>query len=92
MVVPAFHGYAHNRLCQLHHHPLYVSGFGIEDLELCERIFSAFNGLANVTHYASPFHRLQCIDLFARQWDDDKYSELCNLTFSSGMRYLISVF
>ncbi|KAI0310830.1 hypothetical protein OF83DRAFT_1226273, partial [Amylostereum chailletii] len=47
MVVPAFHGYAHNHLCQLLFHPLMLLRFGIEDLELCERIFAAFNGLAN---------------------------------------------
>ncbi|KAH9972566.1 hypothetical protein BGW80DRAFT_1119934, partial [Lactifluus volemus] len=76
LVVPAFHGYAHKRLCQLSFHPLYVTGFGIEDLETAERIFASFNGLANTTRHASRFHRLQAIDLYARQHDDDKYQEL----------------
>ncbi|KAH9952513.1 hypothetical protein BGW80DRAFT_1194853 [Lactifluus volemus] len=75
-VVPAFHGYAHKRLCQLSFHPLFVTGFGIEDLETAERIFSSFNGLANTTRHASRFHRLQAVDLFSRQHDDDKYQEL----------------
>ncbi|KAI0259648.1 hypothetical protein BC834DRAFT_833130 [Gloeopeniophorella convolvens] len=77
LVVPAFHGYAHKRLCQLSFHPLYAGGFGIEDLETAEWIFSSFNGLANVTRYASHFHRHQSINLYAQQHDDDKYQELC---------------
>ncbi|KAG1844074.1 hypothetical protein DFJ58DRAFT_853373 [Suillus subalutaceus] len=28
VAVNAFHGYVHNRRCQLHHHPLYLQGFG----------------------------------------------------------------
>ena len=76
-VVPSFHGYAHNRRCQLYHHPLYVTGFGLEDIETCERLFSSFNGLAPVTRYASSFHRHQAIDIYAEQWDTDKYQELC---------------
>jgi hypothetical protein len=79
LVVPAFHGYAHKRLCQLSFHPLFVSGFGIEDLETAERIFASFNGLANITRYASRFHRHQAIDLYAQQHDEDKYQELCML-------------
>jgi Kyakuja-Dileera-Zisupton transposase len=77
VVVPAFHGYTHKHLCQLSFHPLFVPGFGIEDLETAERIFASFNGLANITCYASQFHRIQAIDLFSMQHDDDKYQELC---------------
>ena len=36
VVVNAFHGFAHNHICQLQNHPLYLTGFGIEDLETCE--------------------------------------------------------
>ena len=32
----AFHGWLYNRLCQVRNHPLYQSGFGIEDLEVME--------------------------------------------------------
>ena len=35
-VVPAFHGHAHNRACQLCWHPLYVEGAGLEDFKECE--------------------------------------------------------
>ena len=79
LCVGAFHVYAHNHFCQLHYHPLYMKGFGLEDAETCERMFSSFNGLATITRYSSPFHWRQAIDLYARQWDDDKYEELCKL-------------
>ncbi|KAJ7698303.1 hypothetical protein B0H17DRAFT_1196887 [Mycena rosella] len=32
-VVPAFHGHAHNRPCQIGWHPLYIEGVGLEDFE-----------------------------------------------------------
>jgi len=54
-----------------------MTGFGLEDMETCEWMFLAFNGLAPVTRYLSSFHRHQAIDMFAHQWDDDKYEELC---------------
>lgn len=80
LVVNAFHGDAHNRLCQLRFHPLYITGFGVEDIETYERIFAAFNGLAPTTRHATRFHRHQAIDLFARHWDEQKYQELGKLT------------
>jgi len=77
--VPSFHGYACNRRCQLSYHPLYMTGFGLEDMETCKRMFSAFNGLVPATWYSSSFHQHQAINMFAHQWDDDKYEELCTL-------------
>jgi hypothetical protein len=41
--VPAWHGWSHNRKCQLQHHPLHVEGLGLEDCETCERLFSYTN-------------------------------------------------
>ncbi|KAF8530645.1 hypothetical protein JB92DRAFT_2804438 [Gautieria morchelliformis] len=76
MVVPAFHGHAHNRLCQLGFHILMSPGFGLEDLETCERIFSSSNAVARLTQHATPFHRRQFIDMFLRQWDAEKYENL----------------
>ncbi|CAK5283134.1 unnamed protein product [Mycena citricolor] len=32
-IVPAFHGHAHNRECQLGWHPMYIDGVGLEDFE-----------------------------------------------------------
>ncbi|KAI0055028.1 hypothetical protein BV25DRAFT_1873233 [Artomyces pyxidatus] len=75
MAVCTFHGYAHNRACQLSFHPLYTTGFGIEDIETCKRVFAAFNGLVPITQHASPFHRHQAINNYAQQWDKDKYQE-----------------
>ncbi|KAK7676308.1 hypothetical protein QCA50_020725 [Cerrena zonata] len=82
-VVCAFHGYAHNRLCQLAHHPLYLDGYGIEDLEGMERVFSSTNGVARGIRYASQFHWTQALDLQFTQWDEDKYSELSKFLFNN---------
>lgn len=76
LCVPSFHGFAHNRSCQLLNHPLYLTCFGIEDLEICERVFSASNGCAKLTRHATRFHRLQFLDMHFTQWDEDKYAEL----------------
>jgi len=76
MVVPAFHGHAHNRACQLSFHILMSPGFGLEDLETCERVFSGSNAVARLTRHATPFHRRQSIDMHFQQWDKDKYSNL----------------
>jgi Kyakuja-Dileera-Zisupton transposase len=76
LVVPAFHGYAHNCACQLDHHPSYVVGFGLEDFEGCERIFSSSNFLARLTRHATHFHQHQSIDMRFSQWDENKYVEL----------------
>ena len=76
VVVNAFHGFAHNRLCQLQNHPLYLLGFGNKDLDMCERIFSSSNSSAPLIRHASYFHWKQFLDLHFDQWDSDKYLEL----------------
>ena|ERR1700722_11998990 len=75
-IVNAFHGHVHNRLCQLQFHPMYTTGVGIEDLEVCERVFSVSNSVAQLVCHASYFHWLQFINLHFAQWDFDKYLEL----------------
>ncbi|KAG6808141.1 hypothetical protein H0H92_005272 [Tricholoma furcatifolium] len=60
-LVGAFHGHAHNRICQLSHLATYVNGMGLEDLEGCERFFSKSNHLAASVQYATPYHRQQKI-------------------------------
>ncbi|KAJ7435593.1 hypothetical protein B0H11DRAFT_1755896 [Mycena galericulata] len=60
-LIGAFHGHAHNRLCQLHFLANYVTGMGLEDMEGCERWFAGSNALARSTRYASTFHRKQAI-------------------------------
>ncbi|KAG2124388.1 hypothetical protein DEU56DRAFT_873320 [Suillus clintonianus] len=76
LAVNAFHGHAHNRKCQLQHHPLYLHGFGLEDLETCERVFAASNAAAPLIRHASHFHYVQFLELHFDQWDIDKYLEL----------------
>lgn len=85
LCVDAFHGYAHNRLCQLQHHPLYEAGVGLEDFAGCERLFSETNRMASCTRHASRFHRNQIFLRLITQWNDDKYAELSVSNF-----YLIS--
>jgi len=74
--VNAFHGFAHNYACQCQNHPHGIVGMGIEDLETLERIFSFSNQLAIVTRYASAYRRQVFIDLFFKQWDEEKYQNL----------------
>lgn len=73
-VVPAFHGHAHNRACQIGWHPLYVDGVGLEDFEECERTFSLSNHLASSTRLATAFHRRQQIDEHFYFHDQDKHA------------------
>ncbi|KAF8481388.1 hypothetical protein JB92DRAFT_3085880 [Gautieria morchelliformis] len=64
-------------------HPMYLPGVGLEDLETCERLFSASNAVARLIRHASYFHYLQFIDLHFQQWDDDKYLELTNFMYNN---------
>jgi hypothetical protein len=73
-VVPAWHGHAHNRCCQLGWHPMYTEGAGLEDFEECERTFGLSNNLATVTRHATPFHRQQQIDEHFNFHDNDKHA------------------
>ena len=68
-LVGAFHGHAHNRLCQLRFLATYVDGLGLEDLEGCERFFSKSNALAGSTRYSSAFHRRQSISEYCKHVD-----------------------
>lgn len=71
ILVPAFHGHSHNRLCQLHWHPMYIDGVGIEDFETCERVFALSNHLAG-TRTQSKRHRDQDIEEHYLFQDADK--------------------
>ncbi|KAJ7500260.1 hypothetical protein B0H11DRAFT_1714849 [Mycena galericulata] len=68
-LIGAFHGHAHNRLCQLHFLANYVTGMGLEDMEGCERWFAGSNALARSTRYASAFHRKQAIRTYTAHHD-----------------------
>jgi hypothetical protein len=83
-LVGAFHGHAHNRLCQLTHLATYVNGLGLEDLEGCERVFSWSNALAGAQRHSSRFHRHQDIIAYFQHVDQtDTYQALSKVFFSS---------
>ncbi|KAK7447347.1 hypothetical protein VKT23_014057 [Stygiomarasmius scandens] len=89
--VNAFHGYSHNFLCQLFYHPLNIPGMGLEDLETLERIFSASNQLAGITRYATGYRRRVLIDLFFRQWDDEKYHNIARMLHNNYIQALETI-
>ena len=73
-VVPAFHGHAHNRGCQVKWHPTYVEGVGLEDFKECERTFCCSKELTSITHLATPYLRHQHIDEHFYFHDLDKHA------------------
>ncbi|KAJ7025078.1 hypothetical protein C8F04DRAFT_968231 [Mycena alexandri] len=76
-LVGAFHGHAHNRLCQLIYLATYVLGLGLEDLEGCERFFSKSNTMAASVRYASVFHRRQILASYFKHFDtNETYANL----------------
>lgn len=76
-LVGAFHGHAHNRICQLTHLATYVDGLGMSDLEGAERLFSRSNDLASSIRHSSVFHRQQKIVSFFKHLDStDTYEGL----------------
>ncbi len=89
MSVNAFHGHAHHRMCQLQNHPLYRTILGLEDLETCERVFSASNAVARVIRFASHFHWKQFLDLHFKQWNEDRYLDISKSAciFHGSFRY-----
>lgn len=72
----AWHGYAHNRECQVRYHPRLTAVAGLEDFEGCERLFSYTNGIAGVTRSATRYHRHQQLEWVIRQWNSDKLLHL----------------
>ncbi|KAI0059965.1 hypothetical protein BV25DRAFT_1808307, partial [Artomyces pyxidatus] len=92
LLVNAFHGYAHNRLCQVQYHPLYASGLGIEDLETCERVFSSLGAAARLIRHASYFHWKQYIHMHLLQWDEDRYAELGTFLLKNYRQALKTIF
>ncbi|KAL0566356.1 hypothetical protein V5O48_015664 [Marasmius crinis-equi] len=82
-VVPAFHGHAHNRKCQVNWHPMYINGVGLEDFEECERTFSESNHLAATTRLATEFHRHQSILEHFEFHDQDKHVTSGNFIYQN---------
>lgn len=90
-MVGAFHGHAHNRLCQLDWHPMYIEGTGHTEGEGCEHVFSASNELARSTRHATRFHRHQAIEEHFAFWNSDKYEALSTASLYSHSFLLILV-
>lgn len=88
-VVPTFHGHAHNCICQLAWHPLYLVSAGLEDLEICEKIFSSSNHIAAGTRHAIKFHRQQAIEEHYQYWDEQKYVNLSKFVVGYALAILI---
>ena len=91
-LVGAFHGHAHNRICQLSNLATYTKGLGLEDLEGCERAFSRSNALAAAHRHSSRFHRHQDIIMYFSHMDrSDVYQALSTFVFqiSCYITYLI---
>ncbi|KAG2158579.1 uncharacterized protein EDB93DRAFT_1237923 [Suillus bovinus] len=83
LCVDAFHGYTHNYACQDRNHPNVIQGMGLEDFSTMERIFSSSNQLAPVICYASAYNRHFFIDMFFKQWDEDKYMNIGNMLYNN---------
>ncbi|OCH87603.1 hypothetical protein OBBRIDRAFT_690665, partial [Obba rivulosa] len=81
--VNAFHSYSHSFRCQTRNHLNNIAGMGLEDLETLERVFSASNQLALVVRYASQYRRHTYIDMFFKQWDEDKYANLGTMLYNN---------
>lgn len=68
-VVDKFHGFAHNRLCQVDNLTTYCTGLGNEDFGGCERAFSKSNALSSRTRHMSTFRRRQAINSYFSHQD-----------------------
>lgn len=87
--IPSWHGWSHNRQCQLQYHPLFTEGLGLEDAEGCERIFSCTNGCARVTRYNTKYHRKQLIDMTVGQWNIEKCQNLGSVSIHTNYSYCL---
>lgn len=77
-LVGAFHGTAHDRLCQTRNLPKYTEDVGLEGFEECETFFSESNALAVRTRYSTAFHRWQAFITWAEHKDRfQTYGQLC---------------
>ncbi|KAG6886946.1 hypothetical protein C0992_001539, partial [Termitomyces sp. T32_za158] len=65
------------------HHPNIIEEMGLKDLETLERVFSSSNQLGTVTRYMSKYWQHVFIDLFFRQWDDEKYHNLSTMLYNN---------
>ncbi|QRV75842.1 hypothetical protein RhiJN_03857 [Ceratobasidium sp. AG-Ba] len=86
LIVPIFHAYAHNRLCQIGWNPRWKPDLGLEDFEWCERIFSSSNGVARCTRHASASMRLRYLELHYRCWDGSREGSIGQFLYRNYMQ------
>jgi Kyakuja-Dileera-Zisupton transposase len=82
------HGYTHNWACQKANHPNLIKCLSLKDLETLEHIFSTSNAVTGITCYATPYRRLVFIDMFFRQWDEEKYLNLGTMLYNNYVQAL----
>ncbi|KAF8233269.1 hypothetical protein L208DRAFT_1267719 [Tricholoma matsutake] len=87
LMVGTFHVHAHNHICPLNWHPLFIKGMGHTKGKGCEHVFLSSNDLARGTWHATHFHHHQVIEEHFNFWDQDKYVNLSMLSLSTN--YLI---
>jgi len=63
-------------------------GIGIKDLKTLERVFSSLNQLAPIVQYATAFHQRVFIDMFFKQWDEEKYQNLGTMLLKNYLQVL----
>ncbi|KAK1223141.1 hypothetical protein PQX77_013995 [Marasmius sp. AFHP31] len=90
-VVPAFHGHAHNRKCQVNWHPMYTNGVGLEDFKECEWTFSQSNHLASTTCLATEYHCHQALMEFFDLHDRDKHMASGNFIYQNYRQALAKI-
>ena len=61
---------------------------GIEDLETLERVFSSSNNLASIIRYATAFRRRVFLDMFFKQWDEEKYQNHATMLLKNYLQAL----
>ncbi|KAG1766578.1 hypothetical protein EDD22DRAFT_978433 [Suillus occidentalis] len=69
--VDAFHGYVHNFACQTKNHPNGIQGAAHQ------------TAIAPIIRYVSSYCRHVFLNLFFKQWDEDKYLNLTTMIFNN---------
>ena len=80
-LVDSSHGHAQHCLCQLSHLTTYQPGLRLENLEVCEHMFSQSNANGGIVQHMSIFHWRQAIVHYFQSTDDmETYHNLSKYT------------
>ncbi|KAG8722579.1 hypothetical protein FRC09_006050 [Ceratobasidium sp. 395] len=86
LIVPVFHAWVHNRLCQISWHLVWQPSLGLKDFEWCERVFSSSNQVARCTRHTSQSTQHRMIKLHFRCWDSDREGSIACFLFNNHMQ------